>query len=86
MWSELRPHRRGFEADAFTDGRCLVKLWRQQPDRDAALALTAELAAPGAAAARYAVDGFPSLVDGSRAPRSTPYMTLKCWSGLAPVR
>jgi Ser/Thr protein kinase RdoA (MazF antagonist) len=44
---ELRPHPGGFEADAFTDGRWLVKLWRQQPDSDAALALTAELAARG---------------------------------------
>ncbi|MEV4417444.1 phosphotransferase [Catellatospora sp. NPDC049609] len=38
---------RGFEADTFAEGRWLVKLWRQQPDSDAALALTAELAARG---------------------------------------
>jgi spectinomycin phosphotransferase len=38
--SELRPRPCGFEADAFTDGRWFVKLWRQQPDSDAALALT----------------------------------------------
>src|SRR5918997_1306554 len=44
---ELRAHPGGFEADAFTDGRWFVKLWRQQPDSDAALALTAELAARG---------------------------------------
>src|SRR3954468_15752190 len=44
---ELRPHSGGFEADAFTDGRWFVKLWRPQPDSDAALALTAELAARG---------------------------------------
>jgi Ser/Thr protein kinase RdoA (MazF antagonist) len=42
---ELRAHPGGFEADAFTDGCWFVKLWRQQPDSDAALALTAELAA-----------------------------------------
>ena len=44
---DLRPHPGGFEADAFTDGRWFVKLWRQQPDSEAALALTAELAARG---------------------------------------
>jgi aminoglycoside phosphotransferase (APT) family kinase protein len=56
---ELRPHPGGFEADAFTDGRWFVKLWRQQPDSDAALALTADLAARGipVPAARRALDG-----------------------------
>jgi Ser/Thr protein kinase RdoA (MazF antagonist) len=56
---ELRAHPGGFEADAFTDGRWFVKLWRQQPDRDAALALTAELAARGVPvpAAQRALDG-----------------------------
>ncbi|MFF5297216.1 phosphotransferase enzyme family protein [Paractinoplanes globisporus] len=56
---ELRPHPGGFEADAFTDGRWFVKLWRQQPDSDAALALTAELAARGipVPAAQRTLDG-----------------------------
>jgi hypothetical protein len=56
---ELLPHPGGFEADAFTDGRWFVKLWRQQPDSDAALALTAELAARGipVPAAQRALDG-----------------------------
>lgn len=56
---ELRPHPGGFEADAFTDGRWFLKLWRQQPDSDAALALTAELAARGipVPAAVRALDG-----------------------------
>jgi hypothetical protein len=56
---ELRPHPGGFEADAFTDGRWFVKLWRQQPDSDAALALTVELAARGipVPAAQQARDG-----------------------------
>ncbi len=44
---QLRAHPSGFEADAFTDGCWFVKLWRQQPDSDTALALTAELAARG---------------------------------------
>jgi aminoglycoside phosphotransferase (APT) family kinase protein len=57
--SELRPGPCGFEADAFTDGRWFVKLWRQQPDSDAALALTGELAARGipVPAAQRALDG-----------------------------
>ena len=57
--AELRRHPCGFEADAFTDGRWFVKLWRQQPDSDAALALTDELAARGipVPAARRALDG-----------------------------
>jgi hypothetical protein len=56
---ELRPHPGGFEADGFTDGRWFVKLWRQQPDSDAALALTAQLAARGipVPAAQRALDG-----------------------------
>ena len=56
---ELRAHPGGFEADAFTDGRWFVKLWRQEPDSDAALALTAELAARGipVPAAQRALDG-----------------------------
>jgi Ser/Thr protein kinase RdoA (MazF antagonist) len=56
---ELRPHPGGFEADAFTDGRWFVKLWRRQPDSDAALALTAELAARGmpVPAAQRTLDG-----------------------------
>lgn len=44
---ELEPHPSGFEADAFTDGRWFVKLWRYQPDSDSALALTADLADRG---------------------------------------
>lgn len=78
---ELRPHLSGFEADAFTDGRWFVKLWRQRPDSDAALALTAELAARGipVPAAQQALDNsytaahdgrhyalFP-LIDGQQA-------------------
>ena len=56
---ELRAHPGGFEADAFTDGRWFVKLWRHQPDSDAALALTAQLAARGipVPAARRTLDG-----------------------------
>jgi aminoglycoside phosphotransferase (APT) family kinase protein len=56
---ELLPRPGGFEADGFTDGRWFVKLWRQQPDSDAALALTAELAARGipVPAAQRALDG-----------------------------
>src|SRR5438067_2202866 len=44
---ELQPHPGGFQADAFTDGRWFVKLYRFEPDTDAALALTGELAARG---------------------------------------
>jgi aminoglycoside phosphotransferase (APT) family kinase protein len=56
---ELRPQPGGFEADAFTDGRWFIKLWRQQPDSDAALALTAQLADRGVPvpAAQRALDG-----------------------------
>jgi aminoglycoside phosphotransferase (APT) family kinase protein len=56
---QLCPHPGGFQADTFTDGRWLVKLWRQQPDSDAALALTAELAARGipVPAAQRTLDG-----------------------------
>ncbi|MEV5962338.1 aminoglycoside phosphotransferase family protein [Kribbella sp. NPDC051952] len=56
---ELQRHPGGFEADAFTDGRWFVKLWREQPDSDAALALTAELATRGipVPAAQQALDG-----------------------------
>ena len=56
---ELRQHPGGFEADAFTDGRWFVKLWRQDPDSDDALALTAGLAARGlpVPAAQRALDG-----------------------------
>lgn len=56
---ELRPHSGGFEADGFTDGRWFVKLWREQPDSDPALALTAQLAARGipVPAAEGALDG-----------------------------
>ncbi|MGW6282715.1 aminoglycoside phosphotransferase family protein [Kribbella sp. NPDC055071] len=56
---ELRAHPGGFEADAFSDGRWFVKLWRQEPDSDAALALTAELADRGilVPAAQRALDG-----------------------------
>jgi Ser/Thr protein kinase RdoA (MazF antagonist) len=56
---ELRRHPGGFEADAFTDGRWFVKLWREEADSDAALALTAELATRGipVPAAQQAIDG-----------------------------
>ncbi|MGW7682886.1 phosphotransferase enzyme family protein [Kribbella sp. NPDC054772] len=56
---EFRARVGGFEADAFTDGRWFVKLWRQEPDSDAALALTGELAARGVPvpAAQRALDG-----------------------------
>ncbi len=56
---ELRAHPGGFEADAFTDGRWFVKLWRRQPDGAAGLALTAQLAARGmpVPAAQRALDG-----------------------------
>ncbi len=57
---QLWPHPGGFEADAFTDGRWFVKLWRQQPVSDAALALTAELAARG-----FPVPAAQPTVDGS---------------------
>lgn len=65
----LRPHPGGFEADAFTDGRWFVKLWRWEADSDAALALTAELAARGfpVPAALRALDGsHTSHHDGRR--------------------
>jgi hypothetical protein len=66
---ELRRHPGGFEADAFTDGRWFVKLWRQHPDSDAVLALTATLAARGilVPAAQRALDG--SYTGGHRARR-----------------
>ena len=56
---ELAPHASGFEADAFTDGRWFVKLWRLEPHGDAALALTVELAERGVPvpAAAQALDG-----------------------------
>ena len=66
---ELRPYPCGFEADAFTDGRWFVKLWRQEPDSDAALALTADLAARGmfVPAAQRAHDGsYTSAHQGRR--------------------
>ena len=44
---ELAPHEGGFEADAFTDGRWFLKLFRFRPDSDDALAMTVELAARG---------------------------------------
>jgi hypothetical protein len=66
---ELRPCPGGFEADAFTDGRWFLKLWRRQPDSDAGLALTAEPAARGipVPAAERALDGsYTSEHDGRR--------------------
>jgi hypothetical protein len=59
---ELASHAGGFEADAFTDGRWFVKLWRFELYSDAALTLTVELAARGlpVPAAVRALDGtFP---------------------------
>jgi aminoglycoside phosphotransferase (APT) family kinase protein len=66
---ELRPHPGGFEADAFTDGRWFAKLWREQPDSDAGLALTADLAARGipVPAAQRALDSsYTAAHDGRR--------------------
>jgi Ser/Thr protein kinase RdoA (MazF antagonist) len=66
---ELRPHPGGFEADAFTDGRWFVKLWRYEPDTDEYLALTGALAARGlpVPAAAPAVDGsYTAEHDGRR--------------------
>jgi hypothetical protein len=53
---ELTPHPGGFEADAFTDGRWFVKVWRYEPDSDASLALTGALAARGVPA--YGAEGL----------------------------
>lgn len=55
----LREHPGGFEADAFTDGRWFIKLWRAEPDSNESLALTGELAARGVPvpAAQQALDG-----------------------------
>lgn len=67
--AELRSCPGGFEADAFTDGRWFVKLWREQPDSDAALALTAQLAAGGLPVppAQRALDGsYTAEHDGRR--------------------
>ncbi len=44
MVGDLKSCPGGFEADVFTDGRWLVKLWRQHSDSNTSLALTAELA------------------------------------------
>src|SRR6266508_3483420 len=44
---ELVHQTGGFQADAFTDGRWFVKLYRFEPDTDAALALTGVLAGRG---------------------------------------
>jgi len=66
---ELRPHPGGFEADAFTDGRWFVKLWRYEPDGDDALALTGTLASRGlpVPAALQASDGaYTAEHDGRR--------------------
>jgi Ser/Thr protein kinase RdoA (MazF antagonist) len=66
---DLRPHPGGFEADAFTDGRWFVKLWRYEPDTDASLALTGELAARGLpvpAAVRATDGGYTAEHDGRR--------------------
>jgi Ser/Thr protein kinase RdoA (MazF antagonist) len=72
----LRPHPGGFEADAFTDGRWFVKLWRQQPDSDAALALTAELAARGVPVptAQRALDGSYTAAHLGRRYALFPYV------------
>ena len=66
---ELRVHPGGFEADAFTDGTWFVKLWRYEPDSDAALALTGELSARGVhvpAAARALDGGYTAAHEGRR--------------------
>jgi aminoglycoside phosphotransferase (APT) family kinase protein len=56
---ELQPHEGGYEADAFTDGRWFLKLFRGRPPADAALSITSALAIRGlpVPAARRAVDG-----------------------------
>ena len=74
--SELRPHPGGFEADAFTDGRWFVKLWRQRPDSDAALALTAELVGRGVPvpAAQRALDGSYTAEHHDRRYALFPYV------------
>jgi aminoglycoside phosphotransferase (APT) family kinase protein len=73
---ELRAHPGGFEADAFSDGRWFVKLWRQEPDSDAALALTTELAARGVLvpAAQRALDGSYTAEHGGRRYALFPYV------------
>jgi spectinomycin phosphotransferase len=73
---ELRAQPGGFEADAFTDGHWFVKLWRQQPDSDAALALTAELAARGVPvpAAQQAPDGSYTAAHLGRRYALFPYV------------
>src|SRR5919107_819915 len=73
---ELRPHPGGFESDAFTDGRWFVKLWRQQPDSEAALALTAELAARRipVPAAQRALDGSYTSADLGRRYALFPFV------------
>lgn len=73
---ELRPHLSGFEADAFTDGRWFVKLWRQQPDPENALELTADLADRGipVPAARRALDGSHTRQHGGRRYALFPFI------------
>jgi serine/threonine protein kinase len=66
---ELCRHPGGFQADAFTDGRWFVKLFRFEPETDAALAVAGELAARGlpVPAAVRALDGsYTGEHDGRR--------------------
>ena len=66
---ELQPHAGGWEADAFSDGRWFVKLWRFELYSTAALALTGELAArelPVPAAARALDGSYTGMHDGRR--------------------
>jgi Ser/Thr protein kinase RdoA (MazF antagonist) len=66
---ELRPAQGGFESDGFTDGTWFIKLFRFEPETDATLALTGELAGRGlpVPAAVRAVDGtYTGEHDGKR--------------------
>jgi hypothetical protein len=66
---ELRPHEGGFEADAFSDGRWFVKLWRHGMPDERVLALTPVLAdrgLPVPAAVRAVDGGYTAEHDGKR--------------------
>lgn len=86
---ELRPHLSGFEADTFTDGRWFVKLWRQQPDSDAALALTVDLAARGipVPAAQQALDSSYAAAHNGRHYALFPFIDGRqaTWGDTEPI-
>jgi len=66
---ELRPLAGGFEADAFSDGRWFLKLWRHEVPDERVLALTNVLAARGLpvpGALRAADGGYTAEHDGRR--------------------